>query len=323
RPWPNGAAVDAIKGRNVTFPSVSPFTPADLYKPDDGLRRTRASAVLFLPPGRHAPGSVPAVILLHGASGVMWAREMTYARQFASMGVAALVVDAFGARSDWAQGFVDRLIKITETMLVADAYAGLTYLKSIKAIDTKRVAMIGYSYGAMASMYAMNERFANTFAKVLGVGDTRFAGHIAYYGPCIARFADSKTTGAPLLMLYGTRDELIDPKRCAEIAADLRKGGSAVRMTAYQGAAHQWDGPRPLMRIGRILAPCRFRVEEDGTVRDRRTLLPMSGELMRKIIIGLCVSSRPYLIGRDAKVRARSNAAVARFLRQVFGERGG
>lgn len=302
---------------------MSPFTPADLYKPGDELRRTQASATLFLPPGRHAPGSVPAVILLHGASGVMWAREMAYARQFAAMGVAALVVDAFGARSDWAQGFVDRLIKITETMLVADAYAGLGHLKSVEMIDPERVAMMGFSYGAMASMYAMNDRFANTFAKLFDLGDTRFAAHVAYYGPCIARFADSKTTGAPLLILYGTRDELIDPARCAEIAGDLRKGGSTVRITAFEGAVHQWDGSRPLMRIGRILAPCRFQVEEDGTVRDRRTYLSMSGELMRKVIIGLCVSSKPYLIGRDAKVRARSNAAVGRFLKQVFDARGG
>lgn len=307
----------------MTFPSVSPFTPAKLYGSNGDLRRTRAHGTLFLPPGRHAPGSVPAVILLHGASGVQWAREMTYARQFAAMGVAALVVDAFDARREWAYGFVDRLIKITETMLVADAYAGLAYLKSVPMVDPGRVAMMGFSYGAMASMYAMNARFAATFANVLGTGETRFAAHIAYYGPCIARFSDPKTTGAPLLMLYGTRDELIDPERCAEVADDLRKGGSNVRIVAYEGAVHQWDGSRPLMSIGRILAPCRLRVEADGTVRDRRTLLPMTGELMRKVIIGLCVSSKPYMIGRDPKVRARSNAEVGRFLRRAFDRRGG
>ena len=38
----------------------------------------------------------------------------------------------------------------------------------------------------------------------------RFAGPVAFYGPCIARFADSRTTGAPLLMVYGEKDELID-----------------------------------------------------------------------------------------------------------------
>ncbi len=323
RPWPNGAPLAVFKGRTVHFPSISPFTPAELYQPGKAVRRTEALAYLFLPHGRRAPGSVPAVVLLHGASGVMHAREITYARQFAAMGVAALVVDVFGARRKWATGFVSRLLKITETMLVADSYAALAYLKTIRMIDPQRVALMGFSYGAMASVYAMNAHFADEFARRLGVGETRFAAHVSYYGPCLARFSDTRTTGAPLLMLYGTRDELIDPERCAEIAGDLRKGGSRVRIVAFKGAVHQWDGPRPLMHIGRILARCRFRVERDGTVRDRRTFLPMTGELMRKIILGLCVSGRPYLIGRNDAVRAKSDAVVGRFLQRVFTDRGG
>lgn len=266
---------------------------------------------------------MPAVVLLHGATGVLESRGLTYGRQFAAMGVAALVVDSFGARREWAGGFIDRLMKITETMLDADAYAALAYLRSIRMIDPRRVALMGFSYGAMASMYAMNARFAAALAGRVGAGDTRFAAHVAYYGPCIARFADPRTTGAPLLIVYGSADELIDPDRCAEVANELRKGGSRVDIVSFAGAVHQWDGPRPLMHIGRILSRCRLRVETDGTVRDRRTFLPMTGEFMRKIILALCIGSRPYLIGRNDKVRARSNAVVGRFLQRVLIGRGG
>jgi hypothetical protein len=75
----------------------------------------------------------------------------------------------------------------------------------------------------------------------------------------------------------------------------------------------------PRRLIGRQLAGCRFRVERDGTVRDQNTLLPMSGPFLRKVILGLCTGSRPYPIGRDDAVRAKSNRDFGAFLTRVFG----
>ncbi|MBN8908162.1 MAG: dienelactone hydrolase, partial [Rhodospirillales bacterium] len=60
------------------------------------------------------------------------------------------------------------------------------------------------------------------------------------------------------------------------------------------------------------------RVAPDGSVRDERTWLPMSGPFLRKIILGLCTSGPPYPIGRDDAVRAKSNRAFGRFLGRVF-----
>lgn len=313
-PWPNGSAIEKIEGQEVAYPSASPFSPAE-FADLAAAPRVTARATLFLPPGRHKAGALPAVIMLHGSGGVLSAREMTYGRQFAAMGIAALVVDAFAARRELALGFIDRLLNITESMLIADAYAGLRYFaERHPAVDPGRVALVGFSYGAMASMYAMNARVAEQ----LGHG-RRFAGHIAFYGPCIARFSDPRTTGAPLLYLYGTADILIDRARCEDFAADLRKGGSAVEIVAYQGAPHQWDGGWSRRTIGRTMHGCRLRVERDGTVRDLNTLLPMSTPFLRKIILGLCASGPPYPIGADEAVRAQSNRDVGRFLARAFG----
>jgi hypothetical protein len=38
------------------------------------------------------------------------------------MGIAVLVLDAFAPRRDMARGFVERVLNITESMLLADAY---------------------------------------------------------------------------------------------------------------------------------------------------------------------------------------------------------
>ena len=312
-PWPSAEETAAIRGQPVTFPSSSPFTPRDTPRAEPAT----AVATLYLPPGIGAgapPRSVPAVVMLHGAGGVLWAREHTYGRQFAAMGAAALVIDVFGARRDRATGFTERLLEVTESMAIADAYAGLRFLARRPEIDPGRVALVGFSYGAMATMYALSAGVAALTAP----GGERFAAHAAFYGPCVARFAEPRTTGAPLLVLYGTGDALIDPARCEEFAADARRGGSSVAVIAYPGAVHQWDGGQPRRPIGRLLNRCRLSVQEDGGVRDLRTGLPMSGPLLRRAILALCADDEPYLIGADEAVRVRSNRDLGRFLDPVF-----
>lgn len=239
---------------------------------------------------------------------------MTYGRQLAAMGVAALVIDAFAARRELGTGFIDRLLNITESMMIADAYAGLRWLgERHPEIDTKRVALVGFSYGAMATMYALNARVAAQLGKGL-----HFAGHIAFYGPCIARFSDPRTTGAPLLYLYGTADTLIDRARCETFAGDLKKGGSSVEIVAYKDAPHQWDGGWGRRTIGRTMHACRLWVERDGTVRDLNTFLAMSTPFARTLILGLCASGPPYPIGADEETRAMSNRDMGAFLARVF-----
>ena len=171
----------------------------------------------------------------------------------------------------------------------------------------------------MATVFAAYAQMADAFAPA----GPRFAGHVAYYGPCIAVFDDTRTTGAPVLMLNGAEDELTPADRCARLADELRAGGSRVEVISYPGGVHQWDGGTPRMLVGRQLSGCRFRVGRDGAVRDENTGLPMSGPFLRKIILGLCSENRPYLIGRDDAVRARSNRDFGAFLIRVFGSAGG
>ncbi|HUB13078.1 MAG TPA: dienelactone hydrolase family protein [Acetobacteraceae bacterium] len=310
-PWPDPASVVNITPRTVSFPSDSPFTPADIAR---NPPPASVPAQLYLPPDAKPDHTTPAVVLLHGAAGLVYQRGNVYGPQLAAMGVAVLVVDTFGARRDLAESFTGRVINITETMFVADAYAALRYLASRPEIDAHHVALAGFSWGGMATTYALYAQFADALA----LPALRFVGHVAFYAPCIARFDNSRTTGAPLLMLYGADDELIRPDRCKQIAADLRSGGSSVEIIAYPGAVHQWDGGMQRRIIGRNLSACRFRVAGDGSVWDERTWLPMLGPYTRAAILALCVSGRPYPIGRDNAVRALSNRDFGRFLQRVL-----
>lgn len=317
--WPDVDSLQGPRGEDVTFASRSPFVLADAADPERSPE-TAAVGTFFRVAAPTTARSVPAVVMLHGSGGVLGARELTYGRQFAAMGVAALVVDAFAARRERGMSFTDRLINITEAMMMADAYAALRWLAARPEIDPQRVALVGFSYGGMASLYAAYEQVARAFS----APELRFAGHAAFYPPCIAQFEDGRTTGRPVLILKGSEDELVADARCEQAAEDLRAGGSPAQFILYPGAYHQWDGgwsgPR---RIGRTLDGCRLRVEADGTVRDRNTWLPMVDSFTRKIILGLCSNSDGYLIGRDDAVRARSNADLGRFLAAVFAERRG
>jgi dienelactone hydrolase len=314
-PWPDRGILHEMPGVSVTWPSSSPFTPEHIGAGPEDNPPMPALGRLYLPPGNHRPRSVPAVVLLHGSSGVLSVRELTYAAQLASMGVAALVVDSFGSRRERGTEFLERVLNITETMMLADAYSGLAFLAARPEIDPDRVVLTGFSYGAMATMYALYAQVADRLAS----NGPRFAGHVAFYGPCIARFEDSRTTGAPLLMLLGADDALTDQRRCAEIADDLRTGGSKVETVVYPDAVHQWDGAFGWREIGRNLRHCSLRVERDGTIRDLRTLLAMTGPTSRKIILGLCtLFAGPYPIARNDYIRALSNADWGRFLAEIF-----
>ncbi|HEX9903726.1 MAG TPA: hypothetical protein VGA77_02060, partial [Propylenella sp.] len=120
--WPNGAQIAEIDRHLVTFPSTSPFVLEDVGEGAELDPPTEAKGYLFVPANASDANRVPAVIMLHGSGGVMGARELTYGPQFAAMGVAALAVDVFAARRHIATSYVDRVMRITETMMVADAY---------------------------------------------------------------------------------------------------------------------------------------------------------------------------------------------------------
>lgn len=313
--WPAADAPAVAQGQAVTLDSASPFTLSDVGHP----RRTEPTAgqgTLYLPEAASAARPVPGAVLLHGAGGVMQAREHTYARQLAAMGVAALVVDSFAPRRDRAVRFTDRLIHITESMMLADAHAALRHLDRLPEVDGERVALIGFSYGGLATLLAAFAQVAEAFAP----DGPRFAAHASFYPPCIVRFRDLRATGAPVLLLYGTGDALTDPARCTAILQDLEAGGAAsVAMVGFEGAYHQWDGasvgPR---RAPRNLVECAFEVRANGTVRDSRLLLPMTGPATRQASLAWCSDENGYLIGRDDAVRAVSNRHLGAFLADAF-----
>lgn len=228
-----GRAVRAAE--SVSFDSV---TPRNVEAFLDGLPKLppmRLSAVLHLPPGARAP--VPAVIIAHGSGGVSESREGAWAARVVSWGYAALVVDSFAPRG--IRETATDQSQLSTFANVADGFAALAWLAKDPRIDARRIAVMGFSKGAVVALHAATE----PLRAAAGVGDSRFAAHVALYPGCDVRYWSARQSTSPILMLLAGDDDYTPPEPCRAHAEDLRRAGAKVTLESYQGARHGFDRP--------------------------------------------------------------------------------
>ncbi len=296
--------------QDVTFPTMNPFVMADFARESVRANPITGYGKLYLPAGARDGVRLPAMVLMEGLGGLKPHRELAYGRDLAADGYAVLVVDTFRARA--ADGFGDtkRALEVSEAMMLADAYAGLAFLRTHPAVDPARIGVMGFSYGGMISVLAAYDQLR----RLIQPAAPGFAAHASFYGCSVPRLDDPRTTGAPVLMLLGDKDRNVSLDRSADIAADLRRGGSAVRKIVYD-AWHQWDGNDERRRFVRwSLEHLHVRLDRRHRTRHEETGLPMRGPLTRRLVIALGVRATGYHIQRDADVKRQSYAALLEFL---------
>ncbi|GGK43414.1 dienelactone hydrolase family protein [Salinarimonas ramus] len=300
----------------ITFPTKSPFTLGDMVRGD--APDTTAKGFLSTPTAVARAKSRPAVVILPGLGGIIAERELRYAKRLADEGYVALAVDTFGSRGAAYSNHTLRALHVTETMMLADAYAALAHLASLPMVDPDRVAVMGFSYGGMISVLAAYRQMAELF----GADGLRFAGHVSYYGCSVPRFDDPTTTGAPVEIFLGALDRNVDPKRSEEIAEDLRRGGSRVGFHLFPDTYHQWDSENLEKKFVRFsLFSCRFAVDRGNQLRDLRTRLPITGRVSRTLALTANADPRGYHMLRDEGVMAKTDARLSEFLSEALDHR--
>jgi dienelactone hydrolase len=216
-----GAAVGHA-GSLIEFPNLSDHAPAKLRgylaRPDAGLSGMLDSH------SDHA-GPYPAVVVLHGCSGIS-SHSAKIADRLGSWGYVALTVDSLGPRgivSGCGGGFLDQPF---------DAYAALSYLSQLDFVDPARVAVLGQSMGGAAVLYAADRDLVAQYF------EERFRAAIAYYPGCGIPAA---LMTAPSLVLIGEADEASPVERCREMVKHARPDGAPVALTVYPGVHHNFD----------------------------------------------------------------------------------
>ena len=295
--------------QNVTFPTTSPVVLGDVDSRATRSRRIDAVGELYLP--RNHEGRRPAIILVQGLGGVKDARERTYGPMLAEQGYVALVVDSFATRDAHKTEHTLRALKVTEAMILADAFAALGYLAEHPAVDPDRIHIAGFSYGGMITVLSAYDQIARLYRP----DGLKFAGHISYYGSSIPRLDDPTATGAPVLIMLGGLDRNVKIERTHQIADDLRGGGAPVEVIVFEDAYHQWDADDIERRFVLFsLHDCHMRVGRDNRIRDEGLGLRYGGRFLRGLCIARQTSVRGYHIQRCEKTLSRSNELLLDFL---------
>ena len=191
---------------------------------------------LFLPPAaaRGQQSKWPVVLIIPGSLGVT-AANLTHATTLTDAGIAAFVLDSFGAR-----GVTSTVAKQTQFSFAASAYdvlAAWKVITSLPEIDAARTGTQGHSRGGAAVLTAATRRFADP---VIGTG----RGPIAVLGayPWSGhQFLDPRVGSAEIRVLMGDRDEWCSPMQVQGHCQAIRLSGGTASMRLVAGAHHSFD----------------------------------------------------------------------------------
>ena len=198
---------------------------------------------LYKPDG---DGPFPALVLMHQCGGLRarngWQNRaiLDWARRGVAKGYVVLVVDSLGPRNvasvcERAEGFVNfpRGVK--------DAYQAAQHLATRTYVDPSRIALSGYSWGAMVALLATHESWQRTFG-----APVRFAAAVSFYpgcsgSPTLTDMYLGDDIATPLLVLMGAQDNETPATACAPRLESLKNSGLPVSWHVYPDAGHCWD----------------------------------------------------------------------------------
>ena len=190
-------------------------------------------------------GPFPAVILLHTCGGLQQ-HVLEWSERLRDHGYVAVVLDSFTPRGEKS---VCGNWRVSLDEVVADAYAALAHVRSQPYVDARRIGVMGFSYGAMATL-----RLTSTSYR--GAGHPRatsFGAAVALYPYCTDGRAglppDARErlnnlyddVDTPLLILVAGADDQAPPQGCTEKAEALGRAGRPVSFKLYPGAPHAFD----------------------------------------------------------------------------------
>lgn len=177
---------------------------------------------------------VPAMVFLQGSGGLNLPHKMVYAREFALMRVATVIVDSFSARG--IKSVVKDQGQLSAFAMAQDGIDVLQWLAKHPKINGDKVGLMGNSKGGAATMRA-SLRHMNKPDKV------QFALFVPLYPSCTEFWYDPHTINKPVRIIAGAKDTYTNPKFCMELTAILKKNGSDITDITIPDAMHGWDVP--------------------------------------------------------------------------------
>ena len=194
------------------------------------------------------PGPFPALVLHHQCSGLVSPgfinqSMLNWAGEALSRGYVVLILDSFGQRG------VDSMCKgpkggVNFARGVRDALQAAEHLRKFAFVDKRRIAHVGYSWGAMVGVLASSKAWSTAVGP-----NNHFAAFVSFYPGC---HSVQPPQGAPfeivradinrsLLVLMGGKDNETPSGDCVSKLSAAKVTGAPVEWHVYQDATHCWD----------------------------------------------------------------------------------
>lgn len=244
------AHADARMFARVTLPSLDR---------DDAGAPLTLDAILLLPDGPMPAGGFPAIVALHGCSGMysslkgredrLSERLMARADMLLGEGYALVFPDSFSARG-FREICTIRLgehsISVAKRKL--DALGALAFLAARHDIAHDRVALVGWSHGGSATLATINARDSDVVAFRDRPGaPSFFRAAVAFYPGCRAPLAAGPRwePAVPARILIGELDDWTPAKPCVDLGAAMTAAARSepLKVTVFPGAHHGFDAP--------------------------------------------------------------------------------
>jgi carboxymethylenebutenolidase len=184
-------------------------------------------AILYTPQGK---GPFPALIAIHewwGLNG--WVKEQ--ASRLADQGYVTLAIDLYRGKVATTPEVAHEIMRgVPEDRAARDLHAAFAYLESQPNVKKDRIGSIGWCMGGGYSLdVALTEPTLQ--AAVINYG------HLATDPAALDRIH------APILGIFGAKDQGITVDDVKKFERDLKQAGKKVEIVTYPDAGHAFENP--------------------------------------------------------------------------------
>jgi dienelactone hydrolase len=228
-----GADVSVVRTEALPIKTIT-LSDGQFLRGDASGRPTTIAGTLRIANGE---GRLPLVVFLHGSGG-LGANLDVWARQFQAIGISTFALDSFSGRG--IVSTVDDQSKLGRLNMILDLYRALAVLASQPRVDPSRIAVMGFSRGGHAALYASLKRFQ----KLWNVGGIEPAAYIALYPSCITTYLDdTDVSDRPIRIFSGISDDYVEIGPCRDYVGRLRGTAKDVKLVEYPDTWHAFDNP--------------------------------------------------------------------------------
>src|SRR5258707_12376207 len=122
--------------------------------------------------------------------------------------------------------------------MILELYGSVAILAAHTRVDPNRIAVIGFSRGGQAALYATLKRFQ----KMWNASGIDPAAYIALYAPCITTYiGDTHLTDHAIRIFHGRSDDWVEIAPCQAYFNRLKRTAKDVQMNEYPDTWYAFD----------------------------------------------------------------------------------